>query len=170
MTAGDHANASEQFRRGLDINPDEPNLLAGAAKSLAFQGAALEAIEFGKRALRLSPRPPDWYLWNLGIANYFARRHEDAIAVLEKAPRKNLEARLYLIGSYIRSDRKSDAKLQANEIFQEDPAFHIATYMDRTVFANPIDKRALATDLLAAGLPEHVSFSCMIEPTIENCR
>lgn len=170
MAAGDHANASEQFRRGLGLSPDEPNLLAGAAKSLAFQGAALDAIEFGKRALRRSPRPPDWYLWNLGIANYFARRHDDAIAMLEKALIKSLEARLFLVGSYIRSDRKSDARLQANEIFQEDPAFHIARYMDRTVFANLTDKRALATDLLAAGLPEFVSFACMLEPTIENCR
>ncbi len=170
MTAGDHANASEQFRRGLDLNPDEPNLLAGAAKSLAFQGAALEAIEFGKRALRQSPRPPDWYVWNLGIANYFAQRHEDAIAILEKATNRNTEARLYLIGSYIRSDRWSDAKFQVNEIIDGDPAFHVARYMDRTMFANPNDKRALTTDLIAVGLPEYVSFTCMLEPTFENCR
>ncbi|TFH42195.1 MAG: hypothetical protein E4H01_13830 [Lysobacterales bacterium] len=170
MTAGDHANASEQFRRGLDLSPDEPNLLAGEAKSLAFQGAGLEAIEFGKRALRQSPSPPDWYLWNLGIANYFAHRYEDASAILERASSKNVETRLFLIGSYIRSDRKSDAKSQASEIVREDPAFHIAGYMDRTAFANPNDKRALATDLLAAGLPENVSFPCMLEPTFENCR
>jgi adenylate cyclase len=170
MTAGDHANASEQFRRGLDLNPDEPNLLAGAAKSLAFQGAALEAIEFGKRALRLSPGPPDWYLWNLGIANYFAQRYEDAIANLGKATNQNTEARLYLIGSYIRSDRWSDAKFQVNEIIDKDPAFHVARYMDRTMFANPNEKRALTTDLIAVGLPEYVSFTCMLEPTFENCR
>jgi TolB-like protein/Tfp pilus assembly protein PilF len=170
MTAGDHVNASEQFRQGLDLNPNDPNLLAGAAKSLAFQDVALEAIELGQRALRLNPRPPDWYLWNLGIANYFARRYEDAIAIVEKASNQNTEARLYLIGSYVRSDRKSDAKFQANEINKTDPAFHTARYIDRTLFANPNDKRALVTDLLAAGLPENVSFICMLDPTFENCR
>ena len=170
MTAGDHANALEQFRQGLDLNPNEPDLLAGAAKSLAFQDVALEAIELGQRALRLNPRPPDWYLWHLGIANYFARRYEEVIAIVEKASNKNTEARLYLIGSYVRSDRKSDAKFQVNEIIKTDPAFHIARYIDRTSFANPNDKRALVTDLLAAGLPENVSFTCMLDPTFENCR
>jgi class 3 adenylate cyclase/TolB-like protein/Tfp pilus assembly protein PilF len=170
MAAGDHANASKQFRRGLNLTPDEPNLLAGAAKSLAFEGAGLEAVEFGNRTLRQSPHPPDWYLWNLGIANYFTEHHDDAIAVLQKAITKNLEANLFLIGSYIQSDRKSDAELHAKEIFQEDPSFHIARYMDRTGFANPNDRRALTADLLAAGLPINVSFPCVLEPTIENCR
>lgn len=170
MTAGDHANAAKQFRRGLDLSPEDANLLAGAAKCFAFQGGASEAVEYGQRALRLNPRPPDWYLWNLGIANYFAGRYEDAIAMLEKASSKNIEARLYLVGSYIRSDRKSDAKLQANEIFQREPSFHVARYIDRIAFANPSDEQAFAKDLLAAGLPENVSFTCMLDPTIENCR
>jgi TolB-like protein len=170
MTAGDHANASKQFRRGLEINPEEPNLLAGAAKSLAFEGAGSNAIEFGNRALRQNPNPPDWYLWNLGIANYFTEHHDEAIALLHKAVAKNLEASLFLIGSYIRSDRKADAELHAEEIFQEDPSFHIERYMDRTTFANPSDMQALTSDLLAAGMPENVSFPCVLEPSVENCR
>ncbi|MHC4434130.1 MAG: adenylate/guanylate cyclase domain-containing protein [Planctomycetota bacterium] len=170
MMAGDHTSASEQFRVGLDLNPNEPNLLAGAAKSLAFQDAAPEAIEFGRRALRLNPHPPTWYFWNLGIAYYFAGRNEDVIAVLERAPDLDTEARLYLTASYIRSGRDSDAKLQKNEITKTDPAFHIAGYINRTDFANPGDIDVLTTDLLAAGLPENVSFGCMLEPTMENCR
>jgi len=170
MTSGDHANASKQFLRGLEINPDEPNLLAGAAKSLAFEGAGPKAIELGNRALRQSPNPPDWYLWNLGIANYFTEHHDEAIALLHKAVAKNLEASLFLIGSYIRSDRKADAELHAEEIFQEDPSFHIDRYMDRITFANSSDMQALKSDLLAAGMPENVSFPCVLEPSIENCR
>jgi len=170
MTAGDHANASKHFRRGLEINPEEPNLLAGAAKSLAFEGAGSKAIEFGNRALRQSPNPPDWYLWNLGIANYFTEHHDEAIALFHKAVAENLEASLFLIGSYIRSDRKADAELHAEEIFQEDPSFHIARYMDRTTFANPSDMQALTSDLLAAGMNENVSFPCVLEPSVENCR
>lgn len=170
LAAGDHASASEQFKRGLALAPNDPDLLAGAAKSLAFQNGALEAIEHGNRALRLNPLPPDWYLWNLGIANYFAGRYEDAIAVLQRASSKDPEARLYLVASYMESNRKPEARVQANEVFQRDPAFHIARYVDRTSFADPNDRQALVASLLAAGLPENVSFACMLEPTVENCR
>lgn len=170
MMAGDHASASEQFRIGLDLNPSDPNLLAGAAKSLAFQDAAPEAIEFGRRALRINPHPPTWYFWNLGIAYYFGRRYEDAIAVLEQASDQDTEARMYLAASYIRSGRDSDARLQKTEIIRKNPAFHIAGYVNRTAFANPGDIGLLTKDLLAAGLPENVSFSCMLDPTVENCR
>lgn len=170
MMAGDQVSASEQFRTGLELNPNDPNLLAGAAKSLAFQDAAPEAIEFGRRALRLNPHPPTWYFWNLAIAYYFAGRNDDVIAVLERAPDLDTEARLYLTASYVRSGRASDAKLQKNEITKTDPAFHIARYINRTTIANPGDMDLLTTDLLAAGLPENVSFRCMLEPTLENCR
>jgi class 3 adenylate cyclase/TolB-like protein len=170
MMSGDHTSASEQFRAGLELNPNEPNLLAGAAKSLAFQGAALEAIEFGQQAMRINPYPPAWYLWNMGIAYYFAGRNEDAIAALERAPTLDTEARMYLMASYIRGGRVPDAKLQKNEITKTDPAIHIAGYISRTSFANSGDIDMLTKDLLAAGLPENVSFACMLEPTVENCR
>lgn len=170
MTAGDHPNAAAQIRAALKLSPEDPDLLAGAAKTMAFAGAAPEAVAFGKGALRHNPRPPDWYRWSVGIANYFAGNHEDAIASLERSVSKSLEARLFLIASYIRSDRGPDADLQAEEIFQADPSFHVARYMDRTVFANDDDRQSLTADLFAAGLPENVSFTCMLEPTVENCR
>lgn len=170
MIAGDQTSALEHFRVGLDLNPNEPNLLAGAAKSLALRGAAAEAIESGSRAMRLNPQPPDWYFWNLGIAYYLAGRPEDSIGVLEKAPSLDMEARIYLTASYVRSGRESDARSQRDEITRINPAFHIAGYVNRTDFAKSSDIDLLAADLLAAGVPENVSFSCMLDPTVENCR
>ena len=171
LLATDRASgASEQFQRGLELKPDDSRLLAQITKSLAAENKATEAIEFGKRAMRRNPKPADWVYWNLGIAYFAAEKYPESIAAIERSSTQNLEARLYLIADYFRTSRMSDAELQINDIFESDPAFHLAKYTDQIELGNPANKSSLLAILLEAGLPENVSFECMLNPTVENCR
>ncbi len=170
LATGRASGASEQFEHGLELKPDDSRLLAQITKSLAAENKATEAIEFGKRVMRRNPKPADWVYWNLGIAYFAAENYTESIAVIERSSTQNLEARLYLIADYIRTSRKSDAELQIDDIFESDPAFHLAKYTDQIELGNPANKSSLLAILLEAGLPENVSFECMLNPTVENCR
>jgi tetratricopeptide (TPR) repeat protein len=159
----------EQFRRGLDLSPEDPALLAALAKTLAFMDHPDQAIESGRRALRLNPLPPNWYLWNLGIAHYLAGFHDKSISILKQTSGHDQEARLYLIASLIRSDHDSEAVPYVLDVMRANPTFNLADYVDPITFVDPSDKEMLISDLLDAGLPQHVKWECLIEPTLGNC-
>lgn len=170
LATGRASGASEQFRLGLDIIPDDARLLAQITKSLAAENKATEAIEFGKQALRLNPRPPDWVYWNMGIAYFVAENYPESIAIFKRSSKQNLESRLYLIADYFRASRNSEAEIQINDLFERDPAFHLAKYAEQIKLGSPTDKSSLMATLLEAGLPENVSFECMLSPSVETCR
>jgi hypothetical protein len=49
-----------------------------------------------EEAMRLNPKPPDWYFSAAGTAQFFARRPDDAIRWLERAPDALVDTRALL--------------------------------------------------------------------------
>ena len=74
--------------------------LVSWGRRLAYLGRAEEGVALIKKAMRLNPYHPLWYLMFFGTANYAARRYEEAIAVLERMTTPTPESRLYLAASY----------------------------------------------------------------------
>ena len=82
----------------------------------AFHGRPGEGIEKVQRALRLNPHPPGWYYWELGYAQYAARRHEAAVETLREESTYRTGSRRILAASLAQLGRVDEARQEA-ELF-----------------------------------------------------
>jgi adenylate cyclase len=71
-----------EFRRALDLNPNDPDVLTEFGYALSYTGRSSEALEAALKGKRLNPYHPEWYLPELGQVYYDAGRYEDAVSTL----------------------------------------------------------------------------------------
>jgi adenylate cyclase len=120
-------------------------------------GRSQKAIDQINKGIQLNPYYTWDYPYNLGRAYYGLGRYEEAIAALEKALERNEHAapiKLFLIASYMRAGRSSDAEWQAEELQMVNPE-ETVSHTDKAIpIAVPELKRAFLDDLRAAGLPD----------------
>ncbi|MDF2235295.1 winged helix-turn-helix domain-containing protein [Albimonas sp. CAU 1670] len=57
----DNATFQAEMQRALDLNPNDPEILAEAGHYLAFLGEHDRGVELSRRARRLNPLHPGWY-------------------------------------------------------------------------------------------------------------
>jgi serine/threonine-protein kinase len=70
--------AEKEFKRGIELDPNNAYGHHGYSRYLLAMGKTTEAIAADKRALRLDPLSPLIHL-SVGYDLYFARRHDEAI-------------------------------------------------------------------------------------------
>ena len=82
---GDWPGAEADFRRALELNPDQPNVLNNLGYGLVEQREKLdEALDLIERAI--AARPDDGYIVDsLGWALYRLGRTDEAVAPMERA-------------------------------------------------------------------------------------
>jgi TolB-like protein/class 3 adenylate cyclase len=85
LARGEYEQASAEIDRALALNPSDSVGLQAHAEVLLWLGRIDEAIQASEAAFRFDPLPPVTALFNLGMAYYEARRHADAVRVLERA-------------------------------------------------------------------------------------
>ncbi|MBL8895051.1 MAG: hypothetical protein JNJ53_10645 [Rhizobiales bacterium] len=144
--------AMSAYARAGELNPNSPNFLVDKAEALVYIGRVEEAIVNIRRAMRLNPMYPDWYLWTLGIALYHANEYEQSAATLTKGNVPNL-ARRFLAADYVRLGRIADARRVIAEFLTHEPNYTLVReevwpYQDQTM------RDALVADLRLAGLPD----------------
>ncbi len=105
------------FRRALELTPEQPLVLNYLGYSLVDQGLKLdEALKMIRRAVQL--RPQDGYIVDsLGWAYYRLGRYEEAVAELEKAIQLRPEDPVindHLGDAYWQVDRRLEARFQWN--------------------------------------------------------
>lgn len=117
--------AEADFRKALDLNPDQPLVLNYLGYSLVDQGLKLdEALDMIKKAVEL--RPTDGYIVDsLGWAYYRLGRYEEAVTHLERA----IELRPsdpvindHLGDAYWKVGRRNEARFQWNHARDLGPA------------------------------------------------
>ena len=74
------------MQRALALNPNDTEVMALIGLSYAYLGRAEEGVALCKKAIRLNPFHPEWYVGSLAFALFFARRLEDAIETAGSAP------------------------------------------------------------------------------------
>ncbi|WP_120632072.1 adenylate/guanylate cyclase domain-containing protein [Ruegeria sp. EL01] len=82
--SGNLERAAALYDKAISLNPNSASVLADSIDPLVYGGNAPEAVERMKLAIRLNPHHQDWYLWNLGWAQYFAEDYEAAKASIEQ--------------------------------------------------------------------------------------
>ena len=86
----DWAGAEKEFRRALELNPNDANLRHRYSRYLSSVGRIDEALVEMERARELDPLSLIIRA-NVGVVNYFARRYEQAIEELVKIAQEQPE-------------------------------------------------------------------------------
>lgn len=146
--------ALSEYRRAVSLNPNDADLLAEFAETLAYRGEPLEAIRELERAKEINPFFPDWYRWNLGWALYSARRYESSLFELQQMSELPNHVRLIVAANYVRLGRQTVATQFVTQFLQQEPGYTLAKLKGRTVFGKTEDEEHWLEAVRKAGLPE----------------
>lgn len=116
-----HDESLELFKRAVELNPHDADLLADQADALAHSGFPEQGLKKIRQAISLNPACPDTYHWYEGSIQYQMHKYEAAIHALNRMRNINLGARL-LAASHAQLDQMVEA-IRFREIsFEEHPA------------------------------------------------
>ncbi len=119
------------MEKGSEINPNSSVTAALLAIYLVADDRAGEAREYARKAMRLNPNPPDWYLLAVARAELFTGHCEEAIEIYRKCVarlpdfsscQRDLTAALMTLG------RTDEARAQAREVLRISPNFTVSAY------------------------------------------
>lgn len=154
----DRTEAFEAFEEAVKLCPSfGPAFIFGSAP-LSFAGHAERAIDWGERALRLSPFDPMSYIAYHGIAvgNFQLGRYEEAAKAARKAIQSNPGfsfSHALLAAPLAKLGRMEEAKGAVFRLRQLQPNFSICRQCDAVGIVSVVAKPMIEA-LRAAGLPD----------------
>ena len=153
--------AIKYSQKAVAINSNDPVMLMSLAFNLDYTGKFDESIALIKKAMRLSPYYPAFYLLPLFHSYFLTGRYEEALAtgklLLERGRKGEINplwAPLTLAQAYIGVDKKDEARAQAAEVLKINPNFSSKSWQKRWPFKDPTHSERLTEALRRAGLPE----------------
>jgi adenylate cyclase len=151
---GEVEQGAAAWERALALSPNEAGVLMTIGVDLGITlGRAEEGLELIKRAMRLNPHHPEWYIRSLGYALYYAQRFEDAVAAYRRLRECDLSCHLHLALSYAQLGRNIEAAAQAAEVRKLDPDFSAGRFADRDYYAYRPALELFFDGARKAGLP-----------------
>jgi len=150
-----HDKAIEEAQRAVELEPNLSFAYTWLGSALMYAGRPRKAITLYKKAVRLNPFPPDYYLRDLGEAYRMADRYEEAITAFKKAIQNNpdyLEAHLSMACVYSILGRNDDARAEAAEVRRIHPDFSLQDHIKAYPYKNSTDLDTLIDALRKAGL------------------
>jgi adenylate cyclase len=158
-----YEQAIAEGERTVAIEPSSASAYASLAWTMALAGRPKDGLVLIRKALRLSPYPPVWYLNVDGGINYLTGRYEESIAsgrkLLERT-QEGLQARdawKRLIASYVELGREAEARAEAEIYLEHDPFFSVkehAEWLGEFVYKDRSWQDRYIEALRKAGLPE----------------
>jgi tetratricopeptide (TPR) repeat protein len=160
MLSSSHAVALEAFRRALDCNPNDAEVMMDYALCLSYAGRAEEAIAQAQRAMRLNPHHHDWYRLQLGQIRFDARQYDKAIAAF--ASLRTLDCaimRLYQAASLAAAGNPPEAAISVRRALDLDPGATLEKWTGPRLapYAMADARDHLRENLRRAGLPERAA-------------
>jgi adenylate cyclase len=110
-----------------------------------------------KKAMRLSPYYPDWYLGPLGVAYRLTGNYDEAIAAFEKRRERNPDSMVVHLGLalvYAEVGREEEARAAAAEVLKRSPTFSLAKISKGLPYKDPAEAEQILAALRKAGLPD----------------
>jgi adenylate cyclase len=157
LNARDYDQAEYNANKAIEMSPNHANDLGIAAGILNKCGNPEIALERIRKAMRLSPVHPMWFLTILGQILRVLGRYEDSIDVFTKMIRRDPDYDEGLIGIVdILNEvgRTEEAKSAATEVLRVSPDFSIEAYTRCLRYRDPTEITRLQIGLRNAGLPE----------------
>ncbi|MEA3360984.1 MAG: tetratricopeptide repeat protein [Thermodesulfobacteriota bacterium] len=169
LTKRQHEKAITQSERAVALDPNSDFALAALAFTLRNAGRHEEGIALFKKAIRLNPIPPPWYLVSCGFSHLILGQYEEATVAFKKALQRspeNLFAHLGLAATYSALGREKDAHAEAEEILRIDPTFTLEAFAKGVLFKNQADIDRTIEALRKAGLPDKPPLPLPDKPSI----
>jgi len=141
--------------RAVALNPNMARFHAFLGVALTEGGRYDEAIEVFKKAIRLNPFPPDWYLHYFGRVYHVTGQHEKAIETFKSVINRNPDFWLSysdLTMCYAFLGQEEEARAAASEVLRMNPTWSFEKIAKRLPFKNKADKERLLAALRKAGL------------------
>ncbi len=118
---GRFLQARPLLQRAYELNPNAAMTCTSLGWVLAITGRAEDGLALVERAMRLSPKDPNAYLFHADRASclYFAERFDAAIDAAEMALRLHSDysaPRLILVATLVRLDRLAEARREAEKL------------------------------------------------------
>ena len=158
MVEHDRKLADEAFERALALSASCAFVYAFGCVPVAYGGDATRAIDWGERAIRLSPVDAMNYIPQgiIGFGNFLLGRYEEAVVAGRRAVELNPGFSIvhgWLAAPLAKLGRLDDAKAAAARLLALDPRFTISRWSAAVGIAPHIT--GTVTDALRlAGLPE----------------
>jgi adenylate cyclase len=152
-----HDEAIAAALKAIALYPNYADGYAQLAQDLFYAGEPEASLEAVRKAMRLDPRHPFFYVWIVGQNYMLQQRYGEAVEEFKKVLWQNPEfpgARLTLASTYGLMGRIEDAEWEAEEILTLLPDFTLAQERERVPFKNPEHLERYIAGLRKAGLPE----------------
>ena len=123
--------AIKEGKRAIAMNPNSADAYAWLAMTLNYAGRPEEAIDSSKKAMRLSPFPPAYYIMGLGNAYRENGQYEEAIAEYKKCLKlrpNNIQAHKGLALTYALDGRYEEARESWSEVVKIDTAYSVEKF------------------------------------------
>jgi len=149
--------AVEEMEIAVSLNPNYADSVVGLAVVYRSVGRVEEALSMLEKAMRLNPRPPNWYLHEFGSCYRLMGRYEKAIAVLKSVLNRSpdyLSSRLNLIVTYILSGEEEAARKEAVEVLKQRPDFSIKRFLKHFPYKDQKILDGFSVNLRKAGLTD----------------
>lgn len=145
-----YSQAFYMIEQCLSLNPNYADAYAMLGWLYIALGKPELTLEFIAKAMRLNPSGGYLYQMQLGRANYFLQRYDQAINNFKQVLQSNpsyLDAMLYMAANYVNLEKLDEARWMYLEIKTLQPNFNAKTWLTRLPFKNSqlIDK--LESDL-----------------------
>jgi len=150
-----HKDAIAEGERAVALNPNGADAHAHLAMTLTYSDRPEEAITLLKKAMRLNPIPPNWYLNQLANAYGRTGQYEQAGATLKKALKRNpddLMSHIALAAGYSMRGRVEEARAEAAEVLRIHPRYSLEHFAKTLPYRNQADTELLLDALRKAGL------------------
>jgi len=154
--------AITEAERALEVEVGNAVAIGVMGELMVLVGKPEEALVLLRKAMRLAPYPPPYFMCYAGHANYLTGRYEAAIIEYRKVIARQPQGYLgriswgWLITSYMELGQDEEAKAEARKLLEQNPNFSIKTqisvqkqrFKDQSIFKRRIEL------LRKAGLPE----------------
>ena len=131
LLLGKHEDAIAEGERSTALNPNHADNAANLACSYVMGGRPADAAACMRKAMRLSPVYPAWFLNVLGFAHYLRDEHDAAeeplVAALKREP-AYVDPRLILAAAHHARGRIDDARREIAELRRHHATFKLESF------------------------------------------
>ena len=145
--------AQTHSERALQMNPNDPRIVAQRGELLTWLGRPEEGVEWIEKAVRIDPFGAPGRAHLLGRALYSARRYAEAIDAFKKIVSPSYMHLAEIAACHARIGDQVGATELATAALRLNPDFTVDQYMRTRTYQEPADAAHLAEGLRAAGLP-----------------
>jgi adenylate cyclase len=145
----------ELMQHAVELEPNGAECHAYLGMGLKWAERAEDAIVILKKAIRLNPIPPSWYLYNLAAVYSGTGQYEKAIIYAKKAVQISPDlifSHIYLTQCYGFAGQEKEAQAEVKEVLRIKPNFSLDRYSKTLPYKDPNTKKRVLETLRYAGL------------------